>query len=188
MPMRDERKFIHVVDGEDRIIAVNPAWSEFADENASPALAAAVIGRPLWEHICDSDTLHLYQVLLERARKGTRPARVPFRCDSPALRRFMVMELVLQEDGLVRFTSWVDRQEARPFMALLDPAQARDEALLKMCGWCKKIESADDEWLEVETAVARLGLFDAVTVPRLTHTMCQACYARLYEDDAGEPS
>lgn len=51
----------------------------------------------------------------------------------------------------------------------------RTDAMLIMCGWCKKVALPDDRWVEVEEAVKVLQLFDAPRLPRISHGICREC-------------
>ena len=173
--------FVYHIDQRDRIASVDDAWRAFAVENGAPQLAGdAVIGQLLLSYITDAETSHLYQVLLQKLRKTGVPIRVPFRCDAPALRRFMELEMAADDAGGVRFTGRLLRLERRAPVNLLDPALQRGESLLRMCSWCKRIDVGGGVWLEVEDAIARLHLFDAAPLPQISHGMCDACFALLY--------
>ncbi len=43
-----------------------------------------------------------------------------------------------------------------------------------MCGWCDRF-LVGEEWLEVEQAVARLGLFQRAEMPAISHDICPDC-------------
>jgi hypothetical protein len=43
-----------------------------------------------------------------------------------------------------------------------------------MCGWCDRF-LVDGEWVEVEEAVARLGLFQLPEMPAISHGVCPDC-------------
>lgn len=187
MDTHDTRKFIYCIDARHQIVSVNDDWRAFAVENGAPALAeAALIGTSLWRYITDATTVHLYRLLLQRLHARGGPLRVPFRCDAPALRRYMELELAPLDDGGVRFTAAVLRLEARAPVPLLDAALQRGGGLLRMCSWCKRVELGDGTWVEVEEAVMRLALFDHAAPPHITHGMCGDCFARLYPPGADD--
>lgn len=184
---RDVRRFVYCIDCRDHITAVNDAWREFAIENGAAGLAHdTVVGRSLWSYVTDTETLHLYQQMLRRLRTNRQSIHVPFRCDAPALRRYMELEMTVADDDSVCFTAEIVRLEPRAPVALLDDLQTRRDGLLRMCSWCKKVELDDKTWADVEEAVKRLRIFDQARLPYITHGMCDACFARLHplgEDD-----
>lgn len=174
--LADKRTFIYRIDAADRITHVNEEWLSFAVENGSPALdRKAVINRPLWDFIYGTETKHIYRVIVDRVRAAGLPLSIPFRCDSPELRLFMEMEIVPLDKKAVEFDCALLRTEPRPRMALLDPLTERSDDFLAMCSWCKRIRLAGNEWVEVEEAVKRLNMFEAASLPQLTHGMCGSC-------------
>lgn len=176
--MTDAGNVVYRVDAQDRLVFVNDEWDRFAAANAGQAcLSAKVLGRPLWDFVSDRTTRLLYGNLLAKVRAGGS-VRFPFRCDSPDCRRFLEMAAVPAGRGAVEFTVRTAALEPRPALALLDPAIPRDEELLRVCGWCKKVE-IDGLWYETEVAVAKLGLFGAHALPLVTHGMCLECEAAM---------
>ncbi len=158
------------------VVAVDAAWSDFADANGAAHLRApAVIGQPVLASISDATTALVYRRLFDRVQRTLEPVRFPIRCDSPALRRFLQIEIAPRPGGF-RVHSTVVRTESRPPQELLNPARPDDGRLLHMCSWCKRVD-VRGRWLEVEDAVRELELFASSVLPRISHTMCESCYA-----------
>lgn len=171
----------YAIDEDDRLIRFNAAWTAFAEANRGRGLSPAELtGRPLWNSIADATTVHLYQTMVARVRGGGPPVHFHFRCDAPRLRRLLRMEIA-RDDSAVLFTVTPVSEQARPVVAILDHDLPRSERLLTMCGWCKQAQAADDEWIEIEQAVDRLGLFQAPMPPRVTHGVCPSCYRTLVD-------
>ncbi len=170
------RAYLYRIDREDRITHVNSAWLSFAEENWNIDLGRGVLQRPIWDFIADTETRHIFRAMLAKVRESRRTISVPFRCDSPHIRRFMEMEIVPLPDNNVQFNCSLLRTERRPYMGLLDPASDRSDEYLTMCSWCKRIRLGADEWVEVEEAVKRLDLFESEGLPQLTHGLCNGCY------------
>ncbi|CAG1066523.1 hypothetical protein BAC1_02141 [uncultured bacterium] len=174
----DGRVFIHTVDADENIVNVNGEWVEFARENGAPELASElVVGRAIWEFITGRETRHISRLLLEKARRGGRSISIRYRCDSPELKRFMEMEIVPIESGSVDFRSRILRLEHREPVLLLDPGTPRADEFLTICSWCRRARVAS-VWVELDEAVKTLDLFSSVSMPQLTHGICQDC-ARL---------
>jgi hypothetical protein len=163
------------LDDELRIVAFDARWSLFAVANETPRLAEAehVLGRPLLSFIAGDSTAHLYETLFDVVRRTQRPVTLPFRCDSPSLRRYLDLTIEPRPHGLA-LSSTLSKAEARPREPLLDAAAARSEEMLRMCSFCKKLKVAA-EWMEVEAAVARLRIFDRARVPAISHGLCEPC-------------
>ena len=106
-------KYCYVLDGHDAITSVSPAWLAFARENGAQELTAqAVLGHSLWNFIQGAETVRLYQAILRRVRSNSSRVVVPFRCDSPTLRRHMRLEISSQPLGCVQFISVLQRVKA----------------------------------------------------------------------------
>src|SRR3569623_894919 len=158
---RDVRRIDYCIARRDHITAVNDAWRDFAIELGAAELAYdTVVGRSLWSYVTDTETLHLYQQMLRRLRTIRQSIRVPFRCDAPALRRYMELDMTVADDFCVCFMAESVRREPRAPVALLDDSHTRRDGLLRMCSWCKKVELDDKTWADVEEAVKRLRIFD----------------------------
>jgi hypothetical protein len=172
----DQRSFIWTIDGADKLIHVNDAWLAFAAENTAPQLTAALIlNQPIWRFIQGQETKYLYQQIFQRVRAGQSPVTFPFRCDSPDCRRFMEMRLSLLPDAAIQFTGHILREEWRDPVDLLDASRNRSGELVTVCSWCKKIHITGMGWEEVEVAIRALDLFGQLSMPRMTHTICDSC-------------
>ena len=165
----------YVINAVDSIIVVNDAWREFARENDAPELAERVLGQSLWLFIAEPSTRMLHQTLVHNVRTKQTSIKIAFRCDAPALRRFMELRLTAEEDQCVRFAAALLRSEPRPAVPLLDAAAPRSDELLTMCAWCKRIKLDEDTWREVEEALARMAILQRFPLPGITHAICPEC-------------
>ncbi len=164
------------IDEADRIIFVNDEWLAFARANQGSALLPpSLFQQSLWSHITEATTRQLYHDILLKVRSEAVPIHVPLRCDSPNCRRLLRLDITPLPDNQVLFTSRLIRSETRPRVALLEPTFPRTPELLTMCSWCKKVVTDDEQWLEVEQAVAYLELFQRDLLPELTHGICPLC-------------
>lgn len=167
---------VYDIDGSDRIVRVNDAWSATAEEGEAPGLRAPqVLGRSLWDFVEDQTTRQLYVAMLERARTGTRPLSFAFRCDTPTLRRLMQMRITGLGGGAVSFEVRLIAAQPRPRVALLEPSLPR-EGFVRMCSWCKRLPLPTGEWVEIEAAMKVLDILDTVPLPAISHGMCPQCY------------
>jgi hypothetical protein len=159
---------------------VNEAWLAFARENGATGLTSeSVLGRPLWEFIAGRDVAALFRILLGEVRDRQREVSLPFRCDAPAVRREMELELAPLPGGGVEFRSHLTVRTPREPVALLDAKVARAHWHLPICSWCKRIEVAAGDWKDTEAGVRALGLLSGASMPRLLHTICPGCMAAI---------
>jgi hypothetical protein len=176
----DQRSFIWVIDGADKIVRVNDDWLAFAQENSAPQLSASVVlDQPIWRFIQGQETSYLYQQIFSRVRAGVSPVKFPFRCDSPDCRRFMEMQLSLLPGDAIQFMAIMLREERRDPVDLLDASRDKTEEFLKVCSWCKRIDIPGQGWGEIEAAIGALDLFGHQPMPRMTHTICDSCRGAL---------
>ena len=168
----------YCIDAQDRITEVSENWDAFARANAaaSNTLAGAVVGRPLWSFIAGEETEHLFRLIAAHVRKSGATLTIPIRCDSPDCRRCLSLSLRGLPDDEMVFESRVDRIEMRAPIDMLDARFDRSAELMRICSFCKKIASREDEWIEIEAAVRQFRLFEATRLPMLTHGVCPVCY------------
>jgi hypothetical protein len=173
---------VYRIDAADRITYVSEGWDLFARENAGGGLLASdVMGRSLWDFISDATTREIYRQVLMRIRTGKRMT-YSFRCDSPACRRLLEMQIRLVDaDGDVEFqtaTLFAGARELPP-VSQGDGSVGADELdLVRVCGWCNRF-FADGEWREMEEAFPRLRLLEYPEQQQLTHGMCERCFERM---------
>jgi hypothetical protein len=115
-------------------------------------------------------------MLLRRIRGELRSVELPFRCDGPDVRRRMEIHIAARSSGrFVLFSARLQAEEQRDeYQPLLAAEAPRGEETLTMCGWCDRF-LVGGEWVEVEAAVARLGLFDLTEMPAISHSVCPEC-------------
>lgn len=180
MTRPDDSPIEYTIDGADRIIAVNAAWARFAVANGGAALLPpAILGQSLWGFLSESTTRQLYQRLLERVRSTGAVVEFPLRCDSPTARRFLRIRLTPGAGRSVQFEVHTRRVEVRPPVTLLEPDRPVTADLVRMCAWCKRIDTGSSTWVEVEQAMQSLGLVDRDPLPGITHGICGDCLSRI---------
>lgn len=174
------------LDAADTIVGVDEAWLQFARANQAPELTReAIVGRPLSTFITGLEMVELTALLTAAARKRGTAIAVPFRCDSPDVRRFMTMTLQAELRGGVRFEYRLDRVEPRTEGALFDRQAPRSEDLIRVCSWCGRIRHAE-AWNEVEQAIALGGYFvRGALIPKLSHGICDDCRSVLVASAGG---
>lgn len=173
---------IHRIDRDGRIAWVNAAWTAFARDNAAHFPAGGVLRTRLWDYIAGAETRHIHQLLMERAREMGCVLHLPYRCDSPDMRRFMEMDIVALAQGAgFEFRNRVLRLEQRAPVPLLDSVVQQPDRVIVMCNWCKRVALASGEWLEVEQAVHALGLLEEAVCPAISHGVCPDCRHRLLD-------
>jgi hypothetical protein len=165
------------IDATDTVVAVGGDWDQFAGENDSPAalLSASILQRSFWDFVSGATLEHVYRRVLAQVREG-HPLEFSFRCDSPALRRFLTLKLKQTHAGGIEFVTETVCTEPRSFQPLFNAKACRVGAVVVACSWCNRIQTGVNVWQEAEDAVHALGLFEIDPLPPLSHGMCHACY------------
>lgn len=168
---------IYELDCEDRIVAVNDAWSQFALANGTPHLIATqVIGQGLWSLIDDTAVQQIYKALLSHVRAG-HTIEVPFRCDSPTVKRQLRLLMRPRTPEIVEFVSRTQSEIEATYNPLWDTARRRGQQLVLVCSWCKRVRSAGG-WHPPEEAASDL-IGSGNEPPMVSHGICPACEWRL---------
>jgi hypothetical protein len=175
---------IYRINSSYEIVYTSSMWNSFARENlGEDSIEKMVMNNNLMDFISDPETREIYKMLVEKAKKTKTTVKVPFRCDAPGLRRFLVMEIEQLENGLTEFRSILKKSEKRKNVRLLERNIPRSDDFVKICSWCKKVYiSETDSWAEAEEAVIQMKLFEMKKLPGLTHSMCDNCYNELSKD------
>ena len=176
------------LDAHDCIASLDAAWNAFAAQNGGPELADdSIIGQSIWRFIDGWEVRHLYEHVFDAVRSQDRDVVIPFRCDSPTLRRFMELRIsALRDDGLA-LVSHLIREEARPRVELPHRDIGDTEDLVRLCSWCKRVQLVDRTWVEVEQAIQDLELFQSTTMPAITHGMCGDCATEIQSQIEDSP-
>jgi hypothetical protein len=166
---------VYRVDEGNTIIAVNDAWALSAMENGAPELAEHAVGAALFDAIDGPELTLLWRDLLARVRHAGVTLHLPYRCDSPGVRRYFELTVWPESDGVIGFESATRSTVVRSPQALLDATRGSGGHLVS-CSWCRRFRVSG--WVEVEEAVARLGLLEE-TMPIVTHGLCPDCEIRI---------
>ncbi|MFL9826132.1 hypothetical protein [Rhodoplanes sp. SY1] len=182
------------VDRTNRIVAVGGPWDEIALVNGGDAaIVERVLGTGLLDHVHGDPARMLVLTVLDRVRRFGAPRSVPYRCDTPGLKRWMEMTLTPAPDGTVTFEHRLLRSEPmqRPVrFALARPGTARGPAIIR-CSSCNRVRDASG-WHEPDavrfsaeaagtpTGSAETGTPPGPDAPILVgYGVCDACRARI---------
>ena len=175
----------YAIDADDRIVWTDAGFADLAASHGQPGLATHALGRPLIDFVAGERPRALQQALIARARRAAdaEPLELRYRCDSPEMRRFAVLQMTRQPDDRILFTTWFEATEPRPHQPLLDPAAPRaDGATTRLCAWCNRIDPGDG-WREVEDVAPEAD----ARPPAVEHGLCEICELLLTSRPAGGP-
>lgn len=165
------------IDADNVVVDVSDNWEEFASDNgAESCMPDDVIGAPLESFIADGETWNLFEIVIGNVRRRNRTVEFRVRCDAPDERRFCELRIAPTDGDELEFTSRILRTEERKPVRALSPGEADDEArILKICSICQRARP-DEEWMEIEDALARLA---STATPRLSHGLCPDCFEQV---------
>lgn len=186
MATEGSRRVRYAIDASDRIADVDDAWIRFARDNGAPHLTReAVVGREIWEFIAGEEVRSLYAILFQKVRSRDTAIILPFRCDSPAIRRHMRLVISPRSAETIRLEALLETIEPRPFVAVLNPDVPRSDRAVEICAFCMRIHFSPRRWAEVEDVVVRMRLFTEPRPPALRQSVCPECrreLARILDD------
>jgi hypothetical protein len=170
------------INERDEIISVNDDWCRYASDHGWEGISPdKVLHRPIYNYITDSTTSSLYQYLFKRVRGGSS-VRYQFNCESSSHRRVMEMTVKSFGDrGELELKARMLYKQARNIQRYGSANKPNEDEFLRACGWCCRID-LEGYWVEVEDAVARLGVFEFSRLPKLTHGICKECFAEMLKD------
>jgi hypothetical protein len=139
---------------------------------AAPYISNAIVGHNLFQFIDGAEVRHLYKALAKRVLKTGRAINFAYRCDGPATRREMSMNLS-RDAGMVRYESALIRETRR---ACEIPRQTPGAAtFVAICSYCQnyRFPVTSSVWKELEGLLMEKDLPDQF---RFTHSICPGCY------------
>ena len=164
----------YCLDERDRIVEIGGDWDHFARENGAEDLVApSVIGMPLRRFIAGDVTRMFVDAMLARVRLTGRPALIPYRCDSPGIKRMMEMSLTSIGKGLVSEHRILSEQ--RMFSALaFAAAEGRADGWVRRCSMCNSLTDRHGNTFEPDAFPHATG-----ETLRVIYHVCPECQQRV---------
>jgi hypothetical protein len=177
-----QRTFDYQLDPQDTIEWVSEDWLAFARENGAAGLELkAVLGKQLWEFIADEPTRQLYRNVFTMVRATDQPKVVPFRCDSPTLRRFMRLEVRHRPSCGLDLKSILVRAEPCERQGLLDANTRLSNDRVTMCSCCKFLLIEPLGWLSLAEANRLQQLDREGKRPQVRYDVCPSCWLNAHQ-------
>lgn len=174
--------YCYQVDASDRLTWVDPWWLAFAQENGAPELTEErVLGRCLWDFLGDDTTRAFYEEVHNHVRAKSKAVVLPFRCDSPTLKRHMRLSITPGDAGSLHYKSTLVGVEPCGPLTMLNAAVVPTADFVTMCSCCKRCLIEAHGWLEVEDVICLFAALNRQPTPGLRYTICSACAESLQE-------
>jgi hypothetical protein len=175
-------------DAEDRIVWLDQSWVVFAKNNWRPDFQPDwVLGRSLWDFIDGPDTQEVYRLALRHIQLHQRALTLPFRCDSPDIRRFMEMTVAPLADGGLSFNCLLLREEVRAPVNFRPCGPCAPGRALKACSICLRLErpvwtdlgrpggQGEAVWQEAEAVLPLVAALEEGYFPPVSYRVCPDC-------------
>ena len=169
-------KCCYSIDRLDHIKSVDEQWLAFARENGASNLRREyVVGRSLWDFVKGAEVRRLYEAIFQDVRDGQGIAIVPFRCDSPNLRREMRLTMTSGDNAMINLQGVLCQARLTRFIPLFDQNARRSDQQLTLCSVCKRALLEPMGWMQVAEVASRMSLFDKELQPEIVHSVCPNC-------------
>lgn len=179
------------LDDDNIICRVDDHWDRAMDSQnwSDRASASKIVGKPLFEFICDDVTRMYVATMIESVRVIPHTSFRPYRCDTPDMKRFMQMIITPEENGWIRVSHVLIRTEplkkpvtfttTTPITPL---RQLRNNQTINYvrCSICNRLQQYgnwDNSWHEADSFVV-LG-HASVKPLKVLHSVCPDCLHEL---------
>jgi len=162
----------------DLIEWVDDAWLRFAQLSGATGLTrAAVIGTSIWDFVSGAKTQSLYRAIFSQVRFEYGEIKIPFRCDSPHLLRFMELDVKASSRFQIQLCGKLLWKEKRRPALTENNRVTHLEPGFEMCSLCKRVH-AFGQWIEPEVAAQKFDVFNATYEQKVLHSVCDLCIAQ----------
>lgn len=168
---------VYVLDQEDQIISVSGTWDEFASENdGKDVYASEVCGKLIWDFVGGETTRMWLTTVFQIARLRDSTIERLYRCDSPELKRHMLMRIVPDSGGQLRIEHEMLSAEERTHPVFIQYAAEKTVATIRFrCSICGRVKDSD-HWLEPDNINPTSTKVNPILVE---YTVCEDCRAAI---------
>ncbi len=161
------------INNNDIITEVNTDFIEFGKENAQGKFVPETwIGVDLFTSMVDFHSRFLHQLMLQRVRVRRKTLRYRYRCDSPNIARFMIMNIIPEGRNAVKYENIVEDVVLMPNVFQF---QFLSGSEVKRCSFCNSMY-VNGNWYD---PVHFNGKRAVNLVHYVEYTVCDTCFKRL---------
>lgn len=158
----------------ERIVRVGPCWDRFALANdGAAATGEKIVDRPVWDFVQDAATRMWLESLIALVRLRSVSIQRPYRCDSPDMKRFMQMNIVPEDEGILRVEHSLVRCEPKSRSVWIDSFSKANSDVRVRCSICGRVR-LDKEWIEpdrLSSSTSRGGIAKLAVI----YGVCDDC-------------
>lgn len=161
---------------------MSDTWDTFAAANDGlPAcISSNVIGQELWPYFADQESVLIYKKIYQQVRELKREAILPIHCDSLDTVRRLEMHIRPLPDQHLEIHFILLSSEQRN-LSISKDAKPDKEVFLEMCSYCGSARNSQGQYTNLSDVIAENDLF-ATHLPKISHTVCEACIERMMKD------
>lgn len=173
------------VDRNNLITALSPNWDAQVLTQKTPKLMSKhLLEQPLHHFIVGDVTLMFTETMLNAARVKQQTIEKPYRCDTPTLKRKMLMRLtpfsegsVRVEHSLVEAVPWQYSAQFKQGVSTPKPSEKapkkHTKGLIKRCSMCNNLRDGD-QWITQDVFLHQHPEWIGQTIP-VFYGVCPAC-------------
>lgn len=175
----EKTQISYSIDKNNIIRSIDTHFIAFANANGWDSAESDVIDRHLGEFISGNEIKLLTEKLIEKVRITKRPISIPYRCDSPDVRRYLEMRLQLYPDNQILFANRILRviPQDLPSYSFSRSTDCKDS--ISVCSWCNQAKLKENQWVDIDVAIKTLDLMAGDPKLKITHGLCNSCQATL---------
>ena len=151
------QKIRYWIDQNDLICKVDDYWDNSLEDPTDQRIKSnEIIGKLLFDFICDDITRMFIKTLLQSVRLLKQPLCRPYRCDSPTEKRYMQMTIALEDNQLLSVTHEIIKTEPLVIPASFETVSCKkvtpQSSFHIRCSICNRLRLVGHKnWEEVDT-------------------------------------
>ncbi|MBN2725372.1 MAG: hypothetical protein JXR95_15010 [Deltaproteobacteria bacterium] len=155
-----------------KIIRVSSTWDNFAQENDGLSSCFDKIkNRSIYDFITGYETKMWFETVLKLAELKKETISRNYRCDSPNLRRNMLMNATYESSGEICIEHILLSTELRKKPVFFKSTNSPGKKAPLRCSICGKIK-VDKQWVEADSHES--SQFNVI------YTICNGCYGKTF--------
>lgn len=187
-------KLSYWIDRKDIIRKVDESWDAHMDSACwtDRASSSGIIGKHLFDFICDDVTRMYVATMVESVRVIPRTIVRPYRCDLPDCKRYWNMVITPEDNGWVCVSHELVREELLPksitFKTISQPRRTIDNnnttyqtTYWVRCSICNRLKDQKKGWWLDVDQVTDID-FSSSVAKKVIYNVCPNCLNDLYSN------
>lgn len=176
----DEDSIWYEVDHENNIICLSANWDDRVLKQQTPELLSQeIMGKPLASFFLDQLTIMFVTSMLDSARLKQMSIKKPYRCDTPSLKRYMMMKVTPFDNDSVRVSHYLLKSIPWKYVTHFrasrehQPVIAQPEQKVVRCSLCNNVKHEND-WITQDAFLTQNPKWIDQEIPTI-YSLCERC-------------